>query len=265
MNSLFYSDLPCNNYRSDPDLEFLSEIDNDKMKTLVDLITTGKYGDRLTSSLKESVAYRTAYPDNCSKLWQYVAAEIQLYGGDTIINSLRGRRGVLYKEILVDVAKRMKVNFNKKSSTAVIEKQLLDKVLTDVVNKMSDEERKKLAEDINRGAPSPLVITNASGVVTAAALIAAIKLGGITTYYFINTCWQAVVIAMLGRGVWTGPWMHWLAIFAGPIGWIITGLLTVPLISAPAYRVTVPAVILIASFRALAQMEASGIKIDPEN
>ena len=258
MNGL--ANLHCDNYRSDPDLEFLSEIDNDKMKTLVDLITTGKHGDRLTSSLKESAAYQIAYPDNCSKLWQYVAAEIQLYGGDTVINLLRGRRGVLYKEILVDVAKRMKVNFNKESSTAVIEKQLLDKVLTDVVNKMSDEERKKLAEDINRGAPSPLVIINASGVVTAAALIAAIKLVGIHTYYFINTCWQAIAIAILGHGVWTGAAMRWLAIFAGPAGWVITALLTVPLFSAPAYRVTVPAVIFIASFRALKQMEASGIK-----
>ena len=73
--------------------------------------------------------------------------EFQCFGGNTIINLFRGG-GVGYRTILIDVAKKLKVNFNKKSDVSIIEWNLLMKIFSDSLEKMSEEEVIKLAKEI---------------------------------------------------------------------------------------------------------------------
>ena len=68
--------------------------------------------------------------------WDLIAEELQRFGGNSIVNVLRGGEGVLYREILIDVAGKMKVNFNKESPTELIELHLLTKMMTDSLEKM---------------------------------------------------------------------------------------------------------------------------------
>lgn len=53
--------------------------------------------------------------------WDEIAEELQLFGGNTFMNLIKGNKVVLYREILCDVCVRLKVNYNKKSDFALIE------------------------------------------------------------------------------------------------------------------------------------------------
>lgn len=103
-------------YRHDPDLEFLANCSPDELDQLVYLLTHDKDGNsRLTEELTSSDDYKRYYPEHL-KYWQNIATEIQLFGGNTLVNLFRGGRGVPYKEVLCDVCDKMKVNYNKYSS-----------------------------------------------------------------------------------------------------------------------------------------------------
>ena len=63
---------------------------------------------------------------------------------------------------------------------------------------------------------------------------------------------NAVAKALLGRGLALAAnagLARMIGIFAGPVGIAITALLTIPAISGPAFRVTLPAVVQIAAMR----------------
>lgn len=63
---------------------------------------------------------------------------------------------------------------------------------------------------------------------------------------------NAIAKAILGRGLSLAAnagIVRTISIFAGPIGWLITGLWAAMDIAGPAYRVTIPAVIQVAFLR----------------
>ncbi len=76
-----------------------------------------------------------------------IAEELQCYGGNTFINFFRNE-GVLYKEILCDVCKYLKVNHNKNSNTSLIEQNMLAKLLKDSLEQMSKEYLEELRHEL---------------------------------------------------------------------------------------------------------------------
>ncbi len=76
-----------------------------------------------------------------------IAEELQCYGGNTFINFFRDE-GVLYKEVLCDACDHLKVNYNEKSPTSLIEKNMLSKLLKDSLEKMSGREIKELGHEL---------------------------------------------------------------------------------------------------------------------
>lgn len=234
-------------YRHDTDLEFLSQICSEDLEDLVYCITHDKDGNsRLTEELTLSDRYKQHNPDH-QKYWDLIAAEIQCFGANTFATLARGGKGVEYKEILIDVCDKMKVNYNKDSSTEKIENNLLMKILTDALEKMSPEELKSLAETIG--------IKNTNNI-TPEAMVAAFqtifRLGGFKSYQLTFIIVNAILKALIGRGLpfAAGPVIaQTLKILTGPIGWAITGIWTAIDIASPAYRVTIPAVILVSALR----------------
>jgi len=77
-----------------------------------------------------------------------IAAEIQRYSGGTISNALRGGKGIPYIEVVHDVADHLGVNYNRNVAVARIERKILLKVLEKAYEKMSDEEKKELLNDL---------------------------------------------------------------------------------------------------------------------
>ena len=234
-------------YRYDPELAFLGQCASKDLDDLVYCVTRDKDGDlRLTEELTMSNLYKQHHPDH-HQYWELVAAEVQCFGGNSFATMFRGGKGVLYKEVLTDVCDKMKVNYNKHSDVATIEQNLLMKILKDSLEKMSAEEIRKLAESIG--------IKNFN-TITPETLIggfqAIFKIGGFKSYQLTLIIVNAVMKAMIGRGLTfagNAALTRVAAIMTGPIGWVITGLWTAVDLAGAAYRVTIPAVIQIAFLR----------------
>lgn len=250
----------ANYYRNDPGLYFLKNLNEEHMKTLVELLD-GRWTEEITvtEEYKNWKSSWKSWKDSSPELWKVVAAEIQYFGGNTLANIFRGS-GVLYKEILCDVCDSMKVNYNKNSSIERIEEQLLCKVFTDTVEKMQKdpekkEELEKLLKESGLSTKEILKNSAATGGVGGVVLFQAImSLGGIHAYYVLNAIIHAVAWQALGHGLkWgaTAPVMHWVSVFAGPVGWAISSALTVALVATPAMRVTIPVTITLACMRRL--------------
>ena len=237
-------------YRHYPDLEFLSSLSYKELDDLVYLLTHDKDGERrLTESLTQEDNYKKYYPDH-TQYWKEIAAEIQCFGGNTFVNMFRGG-GVSYKEILCDVCDKMKVNYNKDSSTKKIEQNLLLKILEDALEKMSPEEIEKLGKEL--GLENTAKLTSQS---LTAIFLAVFRAGGFKSYQLTLIIVNAVLKVLIGRGlplVGNVILVRIANILTGPIGWVITGLWTAIDIAGPAYRVTIPAVIQIAYLRTLSE------------
>jgi uncharacterized protein YaaW (UPF0174 family) len=235
-----------NNRIMDNDLIFLRNAENSDLKVLVDYLTKRKDGEtRLTEELTMTENYNKYYPDQLQLMAEDIAEELQLYGGNTFMNILRGH-GVEYRELLIDVCKRLKVNFNKESSIEMIEYNLLQKILLDSLENMTIEELKKILDEMN-------IPTQGYGKQAfVAALQMAIKRGGFSAYKIAVIVANAVSRALIGRGLTiaaNAAITRWLSVFAGPIGWTVTAIWTAIDIAGPAYRVTIPSVVQIAYMR----------------
>jgi UPF0174 protein HP_1588 len=234
-------------YRTDSDLEFLSQCSDEDFNDLVYCLTHDKDGStRLTEELTMTEAYKKYNPSH-SMYWKEIAAEIQCFGANSFVTLIRGGKGVLYKEVLCDVCDKMKVNYNKNSNVERIENALLSKVLEDALEKMSSDEIKQLATEIG--------IKNTQNI-TKQALLGSFqiifKMGGFKSYQLTVIIVNAILKVLIGRGLSVAGNVvltRTLSILTGPIGLAITGLWTAIDIAGPAYRITIPAVIQVAALR----------------
>lgn len=135
-------------FLKDKDLEFLEECSNEDLKVLADLLVYDKDNNpRYSETLSRTRLYKESYPNQLQKAWTEIAHEFQLYGGDSFANFFRGY-GVPYREILMDVCDKKKVNYNKNSSTERIEMYLIQKLMDDVLEEMNDEQLQELVKDL---------------------------------------------------------------------------------------------------------------------
>ncbi|MDP8033828.1 DUF3944 domain-containing protein [Pasteurella atlantica] len=234
-------------YRYDPDLDFLQHLESDDLKELYDVLVYDKDGDRrLTETLSVSNE-RKEYGSNYSIYWERIAEELQCYGANTFVTLLRFGKGVTYHEILCDVCDKLKVNYNKNSAIEKIEQHLLMKILEKSLEEMSSSEKQELARSIgikNTDNVTPELLT--------AAFLKIFKLGGFKSYQLTVIVVNAILKALIGRGLsfaGNATLTRTMAVLTGPIGWVITGLWTAIDIAGPAYRVTIPAVITVIGLR----------------
>lgn len=231
-------------YKFDEDLEFLRELKSSDLNEFVEILK-GKDGDgRMTEELSAKDDFKKFYPDH-QRYIELICEELQLFGGNTIANIFRGH-GLLYKEILCDVCDKLKVNYNKSQNTQTIEQGLFMKILSDSLDKMSEEDLKNISSDLG------LKTANFTSQAVMGALQIAIKQSGFMAYKIALIVANAIAKAILGRGLVLATnvgIVRTVSIFAGPIGWLITGVWTAADIAGPAYRVTIPAVIQVAFLR----------------
>ena len=227
------------------DLAVLNEFTNDELEVLVELIIDK---GSLTETLSVDDTYKACHPDHICYV-ELIKKELTEFGGNTFMNIVRGE-GVAYREILIDVCKKTKTPFNEKASLERIENALLEKVLEDAWDKMSDAEREEL---LKGGAQN-----SGRGGFTVGALIAIFRAGGFASYQLALIIANTIAKAIIGRGlplVANAAIGRGLALLTGPIGWVLTALWTALDLAGPAYRVTIPAVIYIAALRQVHQSE----------
>jgi uncharacterized protein YaaW (UPF0174 family) len=234
-------------YRDDKDIEFLGDMNSLDLNDLVYILTHDKDGnERYTEQLTASNLYKIHKP-NHNKYWQYIAAEVQCFGANSVATLFRGGKGVLYREVLTDVCDKLKVNYNKDSSVQIIENNLLMKILSESLENMSAEELKDFGaalgiDNVNKFTPETVL----------AIFQAVFRAGGFKSYQYTLIIVNAILKSIIGSGLSFASnrvLVQTMSILTGPIGWTITGLWTALDIASPAYRVTIPAVIQIAALR----------------
>jgi uncharacterized protein YaaW (UPF0174 family) len=235
----------------DDDLNpLLENASNEQLNPLVEIIV----GTR-SNELKNFDAYKK-HKGNHVMYADLIASELRAYGGNTFANYARylagNFYGVLavgpaYQEVVGDVAKKLNVNFNSKSPVVRIERAILEKILSDAVDKMSEKELKdilgELGENKDFAAGKPA---------SAAVIIGIFRAGGFKSYQLAVIVANAVVKAILGHGlpfVINTALTKTLAILTGPIGWVITAIWGAIDLAGPAFRVTVPSIVYVATLR----------------
>ncbi|MGI2026686.1 DUF3944 domain-containing protein [Endozoicomonas acroporae] len=236
----------AHSYRNDADLEMLRYADNEMLSILVNYLTKDKDGDsRWTEELTSNPEFKKA-GCNYKQAWQPIAAELQHFGGDTLVNIFR-RSGVPYREILIDVCKKVgvKTDYSDSVDTINIEQSLLAHLFEKAWSDMTEEQKAEVRRQMK-------IDPSLTGSAAIAAIQVAIRMGGFMSYQIALIVANSVARAITGQGLkmaTNAGISRVIGVAAGPIGWIITGLLTVPAISGPAFRVTLPCVIQIAAIR----------------
>ncbi len=233
-------------YKEDPDLNMLSYADNEMLEVLVNYLLFDKDGGaRVSEDLSSSETFKKAQKKgDYQSVWKYIATEVQHFGGDTLVNVFRGK-GVEYKEILMDVCGKLSIKVDESKQTIEIEQAFLASVFEKAWKDMTEEDRRDFQESAG-------IDGRLAGPAALAAMIAAINAGGFASYQVALLVANGVAKALTGKGLQLAAnagIARYLAVFAGPVGIVITALLTVPMITGAAYRVTLPSVIQIAAMR----------------
>ena len=243
----------------------LEKANNDDLQYLVEIINK-----TITNCLENDELYKKYNPDH-QKYVGVIASEIRAFGGNTLINMFRGGKGPEYKEIVCDVADKLKAPFNKDSDIEKVEDAILETVLTQALEKMSESEKQELLKEVGDGKNYSI-----TGPALTTAFITLFRMGGFKSYQLTLIIANTIVKAVLGHGLRLGAnagLTKIMSILTGPIGWAITGIWTAIDIAGPATRVTVPAVIYVAMLRKkyntpfcphCNQMIAVGSKFCPE-
>ncbi|MGY6153724.1 YaaW family protein [Paraburkholderia graminis] len=175
-----------------------------------------------------------------------IANEIRLFGGNTIINALRGNEGVSYTEVLEDVANHLKANFDRYDGIATVETAILRRLLVNSFDKMTGDEQVEAVKSLG--------FVDQSGLNPAAlnANLLNASLSAAGTYNLAAIVANAVSQSVLGRGltIAAGATLaRTMGVLLGPISWVLTGVWTIVDLASPALRVTVPCVVQIAYIR----------------
>lgn len=246
------------NYLEDKDLAFLKNCPNEDLKALADLLVFDKDGKkRWNEKLSSKKTYMINYPGNLKNAVEDIILELQCYGADTIASAVRelfGKHpGVPYREILKDVCDKKDVRYNKEASTERIEYLLIQSIIEETVRKMSDDDLLAVAEELGvlikgeesreqvvdmvlQKSEAPALYSKMTDIVYSAVIP-----GAVAGVAGVAAAQAALVAARVGLPRLVGLAIP--AINAFMWGWLIKDL------SGPAYRITVPAVIMIINFR----------------
>ena len=195
----------------------LRQASNDELDPLVKYIIEN---GGTTTQLSRTQRYRlySASGDH-SKYADDIAAEIQRFGANTVRTAVvPNSRGIKYRKILGQMAKRCGVKARFWDETAAIEERVLLAVLSKSYEGMTEEQRGKLL--------ATLKIQRLPGV------------GGPDVAGALQVAFAADTRFVKG-----------LAMFSGPIGWALDPTWGGLMVAGPAHRVTLPCVVQVALIR----------------
>ena len=231
----------------DRDLAFLATCKNEELRTLCDILTYNKNGElRLSEQLSNSDAYINCYPDRMNLMSREIGEELRKFGSNTVKTLWRKGEADSYETIVRRVCKRMRIKVGSEDSTETMERELLTTLCEQTTGKMSYDELKGFAD--KAGIPHKRL----NKQMLVYAVMYAIRRN---TYlltemiYYITT---SIADMLLGRWIAMmsmGTVGRYLGMAAGPIGWAALAGWTISDIASPAYRVMIPAVIMVASMR----------------
>lgn len=231
----------------DKDLEFLVTCKNEDLRTLCDILTYNKNGElRLSEELTNSDVYLQCYPERMNMMSREIGEELRKFGSNTVKTFCRQGEADSYETIVRRVCKRTKVNVGCNDDTITMERELLTTICEQSTKKLSDEELRSLADKV--GIPHKRL----NKQMLAYAVMFAIRRNTYLLTEMIYYVTTSIADMLLGRWITMmslGTVGRYLGMAAGPIGWAALAGWTISDIASPAYRVMIPAVIMVASMR----------------
>jgi len=233
--------------KQDKDLEFLASCKNEDLRTLCDILTYNKDGElRLSEELTDSDAYIKYYPEQMNLMAKELGEELRKFGSNTIKTIFYKGEADSYETILRRVCKKIDVAVSDSDSVVEMERRMLTNVCEHITAKLTNEELRSLAD--KAGIP----YKNLDRQMLIAAILYAMRRNVI----FL----QEIIVYVAGRlaqmlfGTWAafacmGTVGRYIGMATGPIGWTVMAGWTLSDIASPAYRVIIPAVIMVASMR----------------
>lgn len=246
-------------YRTDSDLNFLSNCTDEELKTLYDiLVYDPKDGETWISETLSTSTEHTKYGSQYSKYWKRIAEELQLQGGNAIVNVFRFGDGVLYREIVGDVADNLKVSYYSNDSAEEIEDKIIEKIFKEILNSLSEAEKSNLIGEISPEQYKILLRQYGGeknipwGKIGVSLVRQMMKSGGFATYKLTVITANFVWKKMFGKGLtFAGNKMLTKALgnfLAGPLALVLNAWIIFD-IASPATRITTPAVMIVAMLR----------------
>lgn len=223
----------------DPDLNpILRTATDEELMPLVNYLLK-----KASNSIDIDPVYQ-AHPNKPHLYADLIADEIRAMGGNSFANFFRGD-GVSYQEVVCDVAKKLNVKYDKSLSVVEIEECILYKILSDSWDKMSSDEKEQFLLTTPIGASNKF---NAA-TMTFQTLV---QVGGFKSYQIAVIVANAAAKSVLGHGLHLATnagLTHYLSVFAGPVGWTLSGIWLAINLAGPSYKTTIPCVIQIAMIR----------------
>ncbi len=183
-----------------------------------------------------------------------IAMEIRSVGSHTIATFFRNMDNsypyVPYMEVVDDVLKQVGGSADKEGSYFEKECLIIEKYTSQVMDKMSDEEKQKFIDNLKQeaenngesfagimGAGGSIVLANASGfgvyLLASSAVGSITGLLGITLPFAFYTSMSSTI-----------------AMVTGPLGWAVLAMWGISKIGSPNKKKTLPSVIMVAAVRA---------------
>ncbi|EHI1089926.1 acidic protein MsyB [Escherichia coli] len=223
---------------NDSDLDFLQHCSEEQLANFARLLTHNEKGKtRLSSVLMRNELFKSmeGHPEQHRRNWQLIAGELQHFVGDSIANKLRGH-GKLYRAILLDVSKRLKLKADKEMSTFEIEQQLLEQFLRNTWKNMDEEHKQEFLHAVDARVNEleellPLLMKDKLLAKGVSHLLSSQLTRILRTH---------AAMSVLGHDLLRGAGL------GGPVGAALNG---VKAVSGSAYHVTIPAVLQIACLR----------------
>ncbi|MBQ9487418.1 MAG: hypothetical protein IJU91_06435 [Selenomonadaceae bacterium] len=220
-------------------LEFLKDCTNEELGVLVELITDK---GSLTELLTGSKVYKENYPNHRAYV-DLIQQEIIDFGYNSL--NIFGDRS--YKEVVKKVCKKMKV-YDSSDDMYEMENKILGKAFHDSFDKMTEEDKKAILQDLNLNGLKLKDLEGRGGTLAFAGLF---KAGGFGSYKMSVIVANSLARMITGKGLSlavNAGLTRALSVFAGPFA-IIMAAWTVVDIAGPAYRVISNAVPAIAALR----------------
>lgn len=221
-------------------MEFLKDCTNEELGVLVELITDK---GSLTELLTGSKVYKENYPNHRAYV-DLIQQEIIDFGYNSL--NIFGDRS--YKEVVKKVCKKMKV-YDSSDDMYEMENKILGKAFHDSFDKMTEEDKKAILQDLNLNGLKLKDLEGRGGYLIFAKLFTA---GGFGSYRMSVIIANSIARFVTGRGLS-------LAVNAGltkALSTLTSGSLAILMaawtlwdIASPNYKVVGTAVPYIATFR----------------
>ena len=223
----------------------LSDCTNEDLEPLVSYLS-GPY----TQALTRSDGYKKHHPNHRAYV-DDIVHELQMFGGNTFMNILRGFRGVPYATIVRDVCYQLSVAYTDNDPIEDLELRILQAVLMGALAKMDPKDLAALQAAFQQAG-----LNNVSLSAGKPILVLLMQLGtrsaGFAAYQVAVIVANSIARIVLGRGLTiagNAVLTRTLGVLLGPMGLAITAVWTLIDLAGPAFRVTIPCVCHVAYLR----------------